>query len=342
MFEEGVLQRRRQLQEMARSYRQAQILLTCVELGVLETLAAGSATAAEVAAAAGADSHGMELLLNAAAALGLLDKREGRFANTALVATALAPGSDGAWARRLQLERAFYHRWGHLADAVRTGRRPEENRRDEQPDDWVRTFVHSLYSMARPIAPVVAEALALPEDRPLRVLDVGGGHGGYSLALARRYPRLTATVFELPRVVRVAREIIAQAGLADRVSVQEGDFQREELGHGYDVALVFGVLNGEPPAGRPALIRKVHAALNPGGQIVLRDFVLDPDGAGPPEAAVFALQILLATDAGGLDTRDDWAHWLVAAGFTPPRIIPLPAWAGSTLTVAVKVTRSQP
>jgi 2-polyprenyl-3-methyl-5-hydroxy-6-metoxy-1,4-benzoquinol methylase len=334
--EEMVLQQRRQLQEIARGYRQAQVLLTCVELGVFETLVGRRASAAEVAAAVGADERGVQLLLNAAAALGLLVKHETRFANAALTETCLAPGGAGAMARSLRLERAFYRRWGHLTDAVRTGQRPEENRRDEQPDDWVRNFVHGLYDMARPVAPFIAEALALPEDRSMRVLDVGGGHGAYSLALARRYPLVTATVFELPRVVPVAREIIARAGLADRVSVQVGDFQREELGSGYDVALVFGVLNGEPPEGRPALVRKVFAALNPGGRIVLRDLVLDPDRAGPPEAAMFALQMLLATDSGGLDTSDDWARWLVTAGFTPPRSITLPSWVGSTLTVAVK------
>jgi hypothetical protein len=108
------------------------------------------------------------------------------------------------------------------------------------------------------------------------------------------------------------------------------------LGHGYDVALVFGVLNGEPPDGRPALIRKVYDCLDPGGRIVLRDFVLEPDRAGPPEAAVFALQMLLATEAGGLDTSDDWARWLAEAGFAQIHTVDLPPPTGTTLTVAHK------
>jgi SAM-dependent methyltransferase len=336
LLDEAVLRQRSQLREMARAFRQGQVLLTCVELGVFEALAGRRAAADEVAGATGTDGRGMELLLNAAAALGLLEKRESLFANTPLAETCLLPGGPGAMARSLGLERAFYRRWRLLADAVRTGSRPEDNRRDEQPDEWVRNFVYALYDMARPIAPFIADALTLPEDRPLHLLDVGGGHGGYSLALARRYPLLTATVFELPRVVPVAREIIEQAGLSDRVVVQEGDFQREGLGQGYDVALVFGVLNGEPPDGRPALIRKVFEALNPGGQIVLREFVLDSDRAGPPEATLFALQMLLATEAGGLDTRDDWADWLAAAGFASPYTIELPACVGSNLTIAVK------
>jgi hypothetical protein len=277
-------------------------------------------------------------LLNAASALGLLDKREGRFANAALAEMCLAPGGPGAMASSLRLQRAFYRRWGRLADAVRSGQRPDDDRRDEQAGDWVHNFVYGLYDMARPVAPLIAEALALPGDRPLRVIDVGGCHAAYSLALARRHPLLTATVFDLPAVVPFAREIIARAGLADRVSVQEGDFQQEGLGQGYDVALVFGVLNGEPPQGRPALIRKVYACLNHGGGIVLRDLVLDPDRAGPREAAIFALQMLLATEAGGLDTSDDWTRWLAEAGFGEIHTVDLLVPDGTTLIVAQKPT----
>ena len=111
----------------------------------------------------------------------------------------------------------------------------------------------------------------------------------YSMSLARRYPLLQATVYELPRVVPVARRLIEEAGMSDRVTVQEGDFQQEGLGEGYDMALVFGVMNGEPPEGRPALIRKVFEALNPGGKIVLRDFVLDPDRAVPTRSRYLCL-----------------------------------------------------
>jgi SAM-dependent methyltransferase len=338
-MDQMVLRQRQEIREMASGFRQAQILLACFELGVFEVLDGRWATAAEVATALGADAHAVDLLLNAATALELLEKHAGRFTNTALAQTCLTPAGPGAMTSSLRLQRAFYRRWGRLADAVRTGQRPEENRRDEQAGDWVRNFVYGLYDMARPMAPFVVEALALPLDRALRVIDVGGCHAAYSLALARRHPLLTATVFDLPAVVPFAREIIDQAGLADRVSVQAGDFQQEGLGHGFDVALVFGVLNGEPPDGRPELIRKVYDCLNPGGRIALRDLVLDPDRTGPAEAAIFALQMLLATEAGGLDTSDDWAHWLAEAGFNQVHSVDLPAGAGTTLTVARKPAR---
>lgn len=333
---ETFLQEHKKLLETARQYRQSQILLTCVDLGIFEALSGRAASADELAAMLGADLRGIELLLNAATALGWLEKRQGRFSNTELAEAHLTHSAPGGMARSLRLESAFYRRWANLPQAVRSGERPEQNQRDEQPSDWVRTFIHALYDASRPIAPAIATALALSENRPLQVLDVGGGHGGYSIALAQKYPLLTATIFDLPRVAPVAREIVENAGLSDRVRVQEGDFQIEGLGSGYDVVLVFGVLNGEPLENRPVLIRKVFTALNPGGMIVLRDFVLEPDRAGPPEAAIFALQMLLATESGGLDTRADWEAWLLSAGFAPSQQLVLPEWVGSSLTVAVK------
>jgi hypothetical protein len=303
---------------------------------VFEALKEGPAATVAVAQKVGAEPRALGLLLNTAAALGLLHKSKDQFSNKSLVAACLLPGAPGSMVRSIRLQTAFYRRWGRLAEAVRTGMRPEEDRRDEAAGDWVRNFVFGLYDMARPLAPFIAETLDLPGDRPLRVIDVGGCHAAYSLALARCHPLLTAVVFDLPAVVPFAREIIAQEGLAGRVVVQEGNFQCEGLGAGYDVALVFGVLNGEPPEDRSALIRKVYDCLNPGGRIVLRDFVLDDDRAGPPEAAIFALQMLLATESGGLDTRNDWADWLVLAGFTPPQAIAIPDGNGGPLVMAYK------
>ena len=334
---EPMYEYRRHILDTLRAFRASQILMACAELGVFELLANEPLTDVEIANATGADTRGTSLLLNAAVALGLLAKREGCFANAPMTASCLAQHDANYIGDILKLEGAFYRRWGHLATAVKTGRRPVENVRDEEDDDWVRNFELALYKMAQPVAPIIANVLSLPEDRPLRVLDVGGGHGAYSIALAKRYPHLTATVFELPRVVPVAREIIAQAGMADRVLVQEGDFQHGNLGNGYDAALVFGVLNGESEQGRAALIARVHACLNPGGRIVIRELVLDSDRAGPPEAAIFALQMLLATDSGGMSTFDEVTQWLHDAGFAPPQMLLLPACIGAPLIVADKM-----
>ena len=327
---------RRQIADLAGGFRQAQVLFACLELGVFDALAVGRSTPSDVAAVTGADPRAIELLLNAATALGLLVKNGGHFRVSEDAEPLLVRGQPESMVGALERQAQFYRRWASLTDAVRTGQRPPASAADESAPDHIERFVRGLYAAARPVAPLIAAGLDLPRDRDLRLIDVGGCHGAYSMALADRYPRLEAVVYELPRVVPVARRLIAEAGWSERVRVVEGDFRRQGLGHGYDVALVFGVLNGEPPAGRPALIRKVFDALAPGGLIVLRDAVLDADRAGPPEATLFALQMLLATDGGGLDTRDDWSCWLAEAGFEPPSEIELPPEARGSLVVARK------
>ena len=184
---EEVAELRRQVSEMARGFRAAQVLLTCHELGLFDAIAEGAFTEAEIAATVQADARGTALLLNAATALGLLEKREGRFVNTPTTSTCLTRAGAG-YMGGLGHERNWYRRWGHLTEAVKTGQRPEENVRDEQDEEWARRFVLALYERSRRVAPAVAEALALPEDRPLRVLDVGGVVGGTASPWPRAIP----------------------------------------------------------------------------------------------------------------------------------------------------------
>lgn len=326
----------RSVQKLLRGYRAAQVLITCTQLGVFQHLAGGPQTASELAAKTGADPRALERLLRAAVGLELLVLEGGNYANAPLAATCLAREGPFFLGNLVRREGAFYQRWSYLPEAVRTGRRPEPNVRDEDQTNWVLDFELALYDLARTLGPVVAEALALPAGRPVRVLDVGGGHGGYSMALVRRYPNAEATVFELPAAAAVARDIIAAEGLAERVSVQVGDFQQDELGSEFDLALLFGVLVSETPAGKLALLRKTFAALAPGGTVAIRGFGYSPRDGASLEAALFSVQMLLSTSAGDISTVADLEGWLGEAGFEAPRLIDLPEWAGSALYVARK------
>jgi hypothetical protein len=156
------------------------------------------------------------------------------------------------------------------------------------------------------------------------------------MALARRYANLQAVVFELPAAAEVAREIIAGEGMADRVSVQIGDFQKDELGHGFELVLLFGVLVSETTEGKLTLLQKSYRALAPGGRVAIRGFWLDEARTGPPEATLASLHMLLSTDAGDLSTLTEMEAWLLEAGFVQPELVPLPEWIGSSLLVAHK------
>lgn len=324
------------IHETLRSYRRAQVLIAATQLGIFKHLADGPQSASELASRNGADLRALRRLLDAAVAMELLVRNDGLYANAPLAETCLAQEGPYYLGNLVSREGAFYRRWAHLTEAVRSGKRPQANVRDEDQENWVRDFELALLDLARAAGPAVAEALSLPAGRPLRILDVGGGHGGYSMALVRRYPNVRATVFELPAAAEVAHEIIAGEGLSGRVSVQAGDFQKEELGRGYDLVLLFGVLASETEQGKVALLRKCYEALVSGGRLAIRGFWREEEAAASLREALFSLHILLSTDAGEISTLSELEGWLAEAGFEAPHRLSLPGWIGSDVYVARK------
>ncbi len=327
---------RKQTMELMHSYRPAQVLITCAELSVFEILDTDAHTAQQVAAALGVDPPALARLMNAAVALGFLEKRGDAYANGPAALACLAHHGPAYIGKLVKREAAFHERWTRLTKAIRTGHRPEENARDEQQPGWVRGFEMALRDAARPIAPVVAEALAplIPARENVRVIDIGGGHGMYSIALAQRYPNVHAIVFDLPPVAEVAQEIVGEYDLGGRVTVQAGDFKADTLGQGFDLALLFGVLVSETPHDSLWLLRAVNAALAPGGHVVIRGQYLSPDRTGPLEATLFDLQMLLFTEEGQIHTTADVMSWLQEAGFAPAEKIQLPTGEMTTLLTA--------
>lgn len=308
------------LRELLRGYRESRILMTFAELGIGDALAPGPRTVPEIAAEVGSDATATGRFLRAAEALGLVRRLGERYANSDLTTRTLTSAGSATQLRSIRREIAFYRRWSHLTEAVRTGTRPQENLQDERALNWVRDFTLALYDTARIVAPrVVAamEPLIAGLGRPVTVVDVGGGHGGYSLELARRFPDLRAVVFDLPPVIEVTREIIAETGLEGRVTARAGDFHADSLGSGYDVALLFGVLVSEDAAAGVRLLRAVRKSLNPGGIAVVRGLYAGPGDQAAMTAALFDLQLLLSTGHGTARSAADVESWMIAAGFEP-------------------------
>jgi SAM-dependent methyltransferase len=317
------------------------VLIAFADLGVADALAAGPLPARIIAERIGADPAATTRFLRAAATLGLVESAgEDSFVNAPLATDSLTSSGAAPLANLVRREAAFYTRWSNLAEAVRSGGRPDANLRDEDASDWVRNFTLAGYDTARLSAPGIAEALTpLVGNSPgaVRVLDVGGGSGGYSLALAARFSQVDALIFDLPRVIETTREIVAASGLSERVHTQAGDFRVAAdvaaTGGGFQLALVFGVLVGGDAEAGIALLRTVRGALAPGGRIVIRATLGDPS-RGADELALMDLHMLLSTSAGGAHGDSDIRSWLDAAGFERQPSLPLPDELHGELLVA--------
>jgi hypothetical protein len=164
------------------------------------------------------------------------------------------------------------------------------------------------------VAPQVVQQLS--PLRFQRLLDIGGASGTWTIAFLRAVPEATAVLFDLPEVIPPARRRLAQAGLADRVTLIPGDFTVDELPGGADFAWLSAIAHQNSCAQNRVLYSKICSALTAGGILAIRDVVMDASHTQPPAGALFAINMLVGTEGGGTFTFDEFEADLKSAGFT--------------------------
>lgn len=313
------------IMDMASAFYRSQVLFAASDLNIFGALAErGTASAEELAEGLGVSRRGLRLLLDACVAVGLLTKADDAYANSAEAGAFLVPGAPGDLTRAIRYNRDVYAAWGKLPELVRTGRPVEQPQTHLGGDaDRTRTFVESMHARARAIGRAVVPLLDLGGNR--QVLDVGGGPGTYSVLLAERFPQLRCTVLDLPGVVAVAKELIAEQGAAGRVETVAGDYRTDPLPGGNDAILLFGMLHQESPESVLALLRKCRRALNPGGTVYAMDIMTDHTHAHPEFSALFAVNMALTTHDGWVFSDRELEGWMSEAGFADFAVQPLPS-----------------
>jgi len=167
--------------------------------------------------------------------------------------------------------------------------------------------------MVMPAAQVIAELVAGTGE--LKVLDIAAGHGFFGIAIAQRNPRAEIVGVDWPSVLAVATEHAQAAGVQDRHRTLPGDAFKVDFPGGFDVALVTNFLHHFDPPTCTKFLKKVHAALKPGGRVALLEFVPNPDRVSPPVPARFSLAMLANTPAGDAYTLAELTQQLEGAGF---------------------------
>jgi len=210
----------------------------------------------------------------------------------------------------------YWQWWSTLTEITRTGQPVSHH--DAEPDaPYWRRYITGQLELARLSAKEVAGRIHVPAGART-VLDIGGGHGWYSAELCRRYPHLTSTVLDLPGSTRVGRDIIAGAGVGDRVSHRDGDVLTAEFGGPYDVVLCFNLIHHLGPDQVGPVLAKIRGALAPDGSLAILDAFAAPSRRRTASASYLGLFMYLSSGAG-VYTPDQLTGWLDAAGFTAPR-----------------------
>ncbi len=311
--------------EIAAAYRGAQILMTGVRLGLFEALGEESLSGAALARRLEADPRGTRILADALVALGLLEKVDGAYRNTPGGREVLVPGPAGSKTAILEHGARLYERWAGLYDAVKTGSRVPDERSDPRLDGGARGFARAMADVGRATAAKTIEALEGHGvlEGVARALDVGGGPGLYAIELARARPGLGATIFDRAETLEVARGNVEAAGLDGRVVLRPGDALHDDLGGPWDLIFASNFVHIFSPEENRELVRRWAEALAPGGRLVLKDFLLDPDRTTPPGGALFAVNMLVNSEGGDCYTVEEAQGWFREAGLEPGETIDL-------------------
>jgi ubiquinone/menaquinone biosynthesis C-methylase UbiE len=292
----------------------ARAVSTAVMLGVFDALHDGPASAPDLAARLELDGLGTETLLTALLTLGYVEADDGLFANTPVSERQLVRASPASIATFSGAQADLHWQVLELLpEAVRTGRpyAMHEERRDES-ERW-EAYIRGLFEVSR--AEQDDNAALVGVSEPRRLVDVAGGHGGFSMAMCRRHPSLQATVLDLPPSVRVGRQIVEEQGFSQRVSFREGDVFELGLGQDLDVISIFNLVHHLPEERDRELCRMAHAALRPGGALVIGDSARPEPGEPVSEHGAISSLLFYAWSHSRNFKPSELRDWMEAAGF---------------------------
>jgi 2-polyprenyl-3-methyl-5-hydroxy-6-metoxy-1,4-benzoquinol methylase len=291
----------------------ARVVVAATRLDLFEALRAEPLTAAEVAARCGSEPAPTEKLLDALATSGYLRRRGPSYRLTSMCRRWLLKGSSTSVRDAVLYEHVEAGWLARLEEFVRSGR-PLDFHGSMTGEEW------ALYQRGmRAIAGVAADELArrLPVPAHARaMLDVGGSHGYYAVALCRRHRGLHATVLDLPEAVEHARPILASERMGDRVVHQTQDVRVGDLGTAaYDVVLIAQLVHHFDQVSNRALMERLSRALRPGGILAIVDAV----GGGNTRAQTARLLDLYFafTSRAGTWSLGELAGWQRDAGLVP-------------------------
>ena len=304
--------------DMALSFQRTRALKAALELDLFTAIGDGAETAAAIAERCHAAERGIRILCDYLTICGLVMKDGGRYRlppDSMAFLSKRSPTYLGGTMDFLASD-AITRNFDTLADTIRRGSVTDAaNIVGEAQDHWV-NFAKAMVPMMMPAAMGIADILQIGSTGPVRILDIAAGHGMFGIVLAQRNPAAEVVAVDLSEVLTVASENAQKLGVADRHRTLPGDAFEVDYGAGYDIALLTNFLHHFDTATCTTLLRKVAAALKPGGRAVILEFVPNDDRVTPPMAAGFALMMLAGTPAGDAYTLRQLRQMLEDAGFS--------------------------
>jgi SAM-dependent methyltransferase len=313
------------LLQLGMGFWASRTLLSAVELGVFTRLASGPLDAAQMADAFGLHPRSALDFFDALVALNVLQREDGMYANTPDADLFLDKSKPSYVGGLLEMAATrLYPFWGSLTEALRTGQPQNEAKqggnlfdaiyRDEQT---LRGFLKAMSGVSLGAAKAMAQKF--PWKNYGTFIDIGAAQGGLPVQIALAHPHLTGGGFDLPIVGPVFDEYVRSYGLQDRLTFYPGDFFKEPCPTA-DVLVMGHILHDWDLEQKRKLLAKCHAALPPGGCLIVYDAIIDDERRQNAFGLLMSLNMLIETPGGFDYTGAQCCEWMTEAGFTQVRV----------------------
>jgi SAM-dependent methyltransferase len=306
-----------QVSSIAYGFMGSQALFAALELGLFSALAAGPLAAADIARDTGAQPGPLQALLQALTGIELLVRDGDTYRNSTAASRYLVRGARsymGDYYLR-QIADTLYHQLPQAGAVVRG--ETADTSYFRFLDDPIRTELFIRGQHAGSAGPAFLLTRNADLSRYARMLDLGGGSGAFSIAVARRWPTLDAIVFDQPGVIRFAEQFIAEAGLTDRIACAAGDVVNDDWPEGCDLILMSYIVSSYRPDDLRKLLARAFAYLPSGGGLIIHDFAMHDDKPGPRNAALWSFANLAISATTHPHTISEIASAMSDAGFAP-------------------------
>lgn len=249
------------------------------------------------------DPRATEIVMNALTGMGLLKKQNSRYSNSPVSSKHLVSGRPEYQGDIIRHAETMWLNWSKLNDVVATGL-PARGAFNHE------AFIMGMHNLSLGRARAVLSALPLKSVKT--ALDLGGGPGTYAMRMAER--GIKATVFDRPETIPITKKLARKSNV--NLNLIAGDFMHDDIGGPYDLILLSQIAHAYSAGDNKALIAKCKAALNPGGHIAIQEFPIDDTLTHPVQGALFAVNMLVATEEGRTYSAKEITAWLKGAGLS--------------------------
>jgi 2-polyprenyl-3-methyl-5-hydroxy-6-metoxy-1,4-benzoquinol methylase len=313
--------------DMVQAHQRTAALKAAIDLDIFSAVGKGPGDAASIARHCSASERGIRILCDFLVINGVLAKENGLYKHTPSSAAFLDPASPACMASVAQFlsEEALMQADLQLVEIVRKGRTYLPGQGSVEPENplWV-SFAEKMAPMMGPVAGPLGAIVLDGHSGPMHVLDIAAGHGLFGIEVAKQNRQARVTGLDWAPVLRVALKNAEKAGVKDRYDMLPGSAFDVEFGGPYDVVLLTNFLHHFDKPTNVGLLKKVRAALKPGGRAATLEFVPNPDRVSPAMPAAFAMTMLTTTAAGDAYTFAELEAMYAEAGFKGISEHPIP------------------